>query len=178
MGRNSEFEGTGPSAGGPGGDDAVDPATLAGGGSADADGFDPNIHIGRDRINADGTFKRKRGRKAGSGNSAKAGPINLNGLEAILVSMHTMMAAATSSPELVLDKDEASAITAAIAGVAEQYPMTIDPKALAWANLVMAATMVYGPRVYLIRERKNKERRAEEKKPPISDNLSVLYPAS
>lgn len=41
--------------------------------------------------------------------------------------------------------------------VSKHYPMTIDPKTLAWVNLATAAGMVYGPRVYLINSRKKKE---------------------
>jgi hypothetical protein len=69
-----------------------------------------------------------------------------------------MLAGLTSTPELALDKDEAHNLAVAAAEVAKFYPTTIDPKALAWFNLMLAAGVVYGPRVYLIRERLKAER--------------------
>lgn len=50
----------------------------------------------------------------------------------------------------------------AIAEVAKHYPMTIDPKTMAWINLASCAGMIYGPRAYMIANRKREE--AKEKK--------------
>jgi len=81
--------------------------------------------------------------------------------------MHTMLAAATQTPELHLDEREAKAMTDAVAEVARHYPMTIDPKTLAWANLAGCAAMIYGPRIYLIADRK---RKAAKDKPSANVN--------
>lgn len=69
-----------------------------------------------------------------------------------------MAAAATQTPELKLDSDEAQGMAKAIAEVARHYPTKVDPKTLAWVNLIMALMVVYGPRIYLIRERHKSER--------------------
>jgi hypothetical protein len=72
-----------------------------------------------------------------------------------------MAAAAFQAHELALDKSEAAALASAMASVAEHYPMTLAPKTLAWVNLVMAASAVYGPRIFLIRQRLQKEQEKE-----------------
>lgn len=64
-----------------------------------------------------------------------------------------MLAGLTSTPELALDKEEAHDLALAAAEVAKFYPAQVDPKVLAWFNLMLAAGVVYGPRVYLIRQR-------------------------
>lgn len=66
------------------------------------------------------------------------------------------MAGALQAPELVLTKDEANGLAKAAADVASHYPTTIDPKVLAWCNLAMAVGIVYGPRVYMISQRKSR----------------------
>jgi len=149
-----------------GGSDFIDPATLAGSGGNDADRdgpgnrgsddrtFDPAIHIGPDRINADGTFRRKRksGGKRGP-RAASRSPISVSGIEAILLSVHAVAATSLRIPELDLDKSEAAHLAEAVAEVARHYPTTIDPRVMAWVNLTMVAGMVYGPRFYAIRAR-------------------------
>lgn len=158
--------------------EVIDPASIAGtddgnnsGGSGDD--FDPAIHVGRDKRNADGSYTRKRGRKTGSGTGArkKTDAPNLAGIETILLSMHQIMAAAIKTPELVLDEKEAKAMADAIAEVARYYPMTIDPKTLAWINLASCSAMIYGPRIYLISARKKEE--AKERENEAHDRILV-----
>lgn len=168
----SEFAGTdGGNDGGSSG--AIDPTKLAGGTGAgtgdggtaggDGDDFDPAIHEGRDKRNADGSYRRKRGRKAGAGSAAKStAPISVSGIEAVLVSMHGIMAAAIKVPELALAETEAAALAAAVAEVSRHYPMTIDPKTLAWFNLAGCAATIYGPRIYLAKARISNERAARK----------------
>lgn len=185
-GPRGEFDGTGGDNGG-GASGPINPASLTGGNPADSNGgggtgddddFDPAIHAGRDKRNADGSYQRKRGRKTGSkpgSNSAPKGAVNLAGIETILLSMHHMLAAATSTPELMLDEKEGKAMADAIAEVSKHYPMTIDPKTLAWINLASCATMIYGPRAYLIRQRKAQEKNAHKNS---GDNVSIFPAAS
>jgi hypothetical protein len=69
-----------------------------------------------------------------------------------------MGAAFLKTPELELEPDEAKQLAAAIAEVQKHYPMTISPEAMAWTNLGMACAMVYGPRLYLVRNRQKEEK--------------------
>jgi hypothetical protein len=151
--------------GGAGSGGAIDPASLAGaaggdnGGGGGDDDFDPAIHVGRNSTNADGSYRRKRGRKSATGSAKAAPPVSVSGIEAVLVSLHTIAATVTRTPELVLDGTEAEAMAKSIAEVAKHYPTNIDPKLMAWVNLSATSAMIYGPRLWLIRDRKDKERR-------------------
>jgi hypothetical protein len=149
----------------------------SGSGERDARGdeFDPAIHIDRDKRNADGSFRKKRGRK-----SATAAPrsrtkadnqASVEGLTRILAIFHVGIAAATKTPEMVLQDAEASNLAAATANVLEEFDIRPDPKIEAVIGLVTAASMIYGPRIYLITERKKREavERAQKK------NEEVVY---
>lgn len=98
----------------------------------------------------------------------------MNGIESVLLSIHGMMAAALKTPELALEKDEAQAMATAIAEVSRHYPMTIDPKTMAWINLASCASMVYGPRLYMISTRKNGEKE-KAKEPANSDQFGAMF---
>lgn len=164
-GPRGEFDGTG---GDNGADNSgpIDPASLTGtggpggsdnGGGSDDD-FDPAIHIGRDKRNADGSYRRKRGRKAGGTTAAKAGKIDIEGLASIIQSFHFLVASTTKAPELVLDEMEAKSLAKAGANVARHYPMEVAQKTLDWGALIYTMGAVYGPRGYLISTRVKKER--------------------
>lgn len=89
--------------------------------------------------------------------------------------MHHMAAAALSAPELVIQESDAKSLAIAIAEVSKHYPMTIDPKTMAWVNLVSAAGMIYGPRFYFINQRK-KEEGKKNKAPSHGDaSVSILH---
>jgi hypothetical protein len=81
------------------------------------------------------------------------------------------IAAATKTPEMVLQDAEASNLAAATANVLEEFDIRPDPKIEAVIGLVTAASMIYGPRIYLITERKKREavERAQKK------NEEVVY---
>lgn len=163
---------------------SIDPATLANGGSdsgSDSGGngtdeFDPAIHIGRDKRNSDGSYRRKRGRKAGSGSTGKASAgSDLKGavesLSATLVMLHLGIASATKSSELVIDKEEADLLSRATVNVLEQYDIRPDPKLQAMFGLIVAAGTVYGPRAFLIQKRRADERAAKARN--ITPDLSA-----
>lgn len=120
--------------------------------------FDPEHHSGRDKLNADGTFRKKRGRKPNSatgGNRKRAdNSTNLESLTSILAIVHAGLASATKTPELVLELPEAEALANAAANVLIEFDIQPNPKVQAIVGLVMTAGSIYGPRVYLIRERK------------------------
>lgn len=61
---------------------------------------------------------------------------------------------------MALTKPEAETLAKATAEVAKYYPMSIDPKTVAWVNLATCMGLTYGPRVYMIRARLDAERKA------------------
>jgi hypothetical protein len=149
--------------------------SLGGNNSGDSggriDGFDPSIHVSPDRRNADGSFTKKRGRKTGStgyGNSGgrKAGKgsdysASIDALTGMLVIVHAGLASVTKTPELELERDDAGNLAKATATVLEEFDITPNPKVAAVIGLVTTAGMIYGPKVYMIRERKREEREAD-----------------
>lgn len=156
---------------------APDFLSLGGTGNADSDGgnggsdsgddFDPAIHIGRDKRNADGSYRRKRGRRAG--NSApnqrrtKAdSSASVESLTRILTVLHVGIAAATKTPEMVLEDVEAKALANATAEVLAQFDIRPDPRIEAVIGLCVVAGGIYGPRAYLIRERRKEEANARK----------------
>jgi hypothetical protein len=68
-----------------------------------------------------------------------------------------MGAAALETPELKLDESEAKTLAQAIGNVAAYYPISIDPKTLVWANLIMVCGAIYGSRAIAIFARKKQE---------------------
>jgi hypothetical protein len=105
--------------------------------------------------------RRKRGRPAGSTAATKASkPRNIaTGIEKMLFSIHMIGAGLFSTPELVLTPDETEAYAAAVADVASYYNAAIDPRTLAWVNLVMVAGGLYGSRMVAIHHRLKSERK-------------------
>jgi hypothetical protein len=79
----------------------------------------------------------------------------------MLAIVHVGLASVTKTPELVLEEDEAKSLAMASANVLEQFDITPDPRVTAVLGLVTTCGMIYGPRVYLIRERKREENKSE-----------------
>lgn len=92
---------------------------------------------------------KRRGRKPGSKNAGTKAQnkADISGLEKILFSVHLALAAATHTPELALDADEARELAKAAAEVQSHYELVIDPKVLAWGQLIMVAGSLYTPRI-------------------------------
>jgi hypothetical protein len=101
---------------------------------------------------------RKRGRRPGSTNKKKTS-LDISGVEKILLSMHAMASAAFHVPELELDEKEAKQLADAANNVASHYAVDLDPKTLAWINLLWALSMVYGTRGVAFVSRKRSEAR-------------------
>lgn len=150
---------------------AIDPAAALGGSGNSGSGpgdYDPAIHAGPDKFNADGTRTRKRGRKSGGGNSGtNSSPkkkashtLDVTTTQAVLLSIHTAAAAVFKTPELVLADQEAEALAKALVEIERLYPAQIDPRVLAWINLVGTAGMIYGTRIFAIQARYASEREA------------------
>jgi len=150
-----------------------DPSSVGGPGGGTGAGTGTDVP-------ADG--KRKRGRPRGSGtgqrerapeasasvNEAKA-PLSIDGVSAILLSVHTMAASFFAVPELDIEKSEANNLANAIKSVADHYDVKASEKSLAWANLVSVTAMVYGTRMFAYRARKSMERAdTKTEKPPAN----------
>jgi len=105
------------------------------------------------------TIRRRRGRPPGSGTGTRAPKTksNLGGFEAVLLSVHMFAASAFGAAEIALAPEEASQLATAINTVAAQYNKTMDPKVMAWLQLAGVVGMIYGTRVFAIRERMKSE---------------------
>jgi hypothetical protein len=99
--------------------------------------------------------RRGRGRPPGSTNKPKAAggvkaetdkPLNINGVEKILFSIHTVLAAIADTSEIAIDEKEAKELAAAIAGVTNEYIIVMSPKTAAWMELGRVCGVIYGPR--------------------------------
>lgn len=153
----------------------IDPASLGGNG-----GGDPGT--------GSGPARRKRGRPPGSGGGTQKAasgslPLNVNGVEKILLSIHTIAAASLQTPELILDEKEANEIAKALSGVAAQYDVGMSPKTAAWTNLAMVMGAAYGPRAIGIYVRKSTEEKPPAAKkettpppPPAARNVKAFDP--
>lgn len=105
--------------------------------------------------------RRGRGRPRGSGNTAKAKalPLNVTGLEKLLVGIHGGIALLTGRMEIALDTEskifdgltEAEFLAKSIKDVSAHYGAVLDQKTLDWANLIQCLAIVYGGRFYAIR---------------------------
>lgn len=149
----------------------VDPASIAG---ASDNGND----------NASGEpVKRRRGRPPGSGNASKAAkvPVNVSGLEKLLLGIHTSLAF-VAAPEWAMETDEARELAQASADVLRHYkPEFLDQKTVDWINLIQCVGIAYGGRFMAMRERKRADRNKPVnlrevknpepfREPPPSDN--------
>jgi len=149
--------GTGPDAGH--GEYIIDPANVGGPGSAsNGDG------------NRAGDGPKRRGRKPGSRNSPKAVPANIDAIEALLFSVHQMLAFGTGVPELAIEQAEAHSVAAAYVQVARHYPiLQQSEKVLDWGGLLSALGMVYGTRLYAMRSKPRPQKAPQaDNRPPKS----------
>jgi len=153
----------------------IDPAVAAGnnsdGGITDSAGnrFDPTIHSSPDARNGDGTFRRKRGRKAGGHNSKSRSQVHSDIKETAvfltqgLLLFHTSIAAMTNTPEMVLEEEEAKAVAESGLTLAAMYDVTPDPKLQAAINFAIIMGTTYGTRLVAIRARKSQEKEERRK---------------
>lgn len=127
--------------------------------------FDGSIHVGPDKFNGDGTFRKRRGRKAGSGNSGskKANlSASLDALSTTLMLVHVGLASATKTPELELEEKEADTLAQATARVLEEFDFTPSPKVQAVVGLIVACGSIYGPKAIQIKMRWDAEKEVKE----------------
>lgn len=152
----------------------VDPAAAAGSGSgdnlSDSDNYerDGSGNIVR---NADGSPRKRRGRKPGGGSgsnraastgrkaAASQGTISVAGLEAILVATSVAAAGLFKSPEIALESDESGPLAKAGKEVLDCYPLPeISEKAAKWVAFISVAVPMFGAKAMLIKERIDRER--------------------
>jgi hypothetical protein len=120
-----------------------------------------DFESGDTRIFAGDSEPRKRGRPYGSKNRArieesqKESHLAAN-LDGLLLSAHFAVAAFLETPELELNQVQAKQYAESLKEVMKHYQTTIDPKKLAWVQLVFVMGGIYGPMVPAIRDRKSK----------------------
>lgn len=94
---------------------------------------------------------RRRGRPPGSGTKKAPSLQNsLKDIETLLFSVHLMGANILTVPELAINPEEAKRMGDAIKEVAVHYPIGLDPKKLALANLAFVLGGVYVPRIVAV----------------------------
>lgn len=71
----------------------------------------------------------------------------------MIFSIHQMGAMILATPELELDQAEADRLAKAAGEVAKHYAVAVDPKKLAWANLIGTLGFLYVPRIIAARAR-------------------------
>lgn len=97
--------------------------------------------------------------------------MNVDGVSAILISIHTGISALTKNPVWNMEASEADALAKAATNVAKHYPMLNGHEKLAdWAMLLQALAVSYGTRFYLSMPDKPKP------KPPQNGNANYAAP--
>lgn len=149
----------------------IDPASVGGNATGDGrvtdsrgDEFDPTIHSGG--FNRDGSFRRKRGRRAGSGKTSQKARADIKEAAEILTKglliSHAALAAVSKTPELVLDEPEAQALAESGLTLLELYDIRPDPKVEAAIAFAGVLGMTYGTRIVAIRARRAQEKKEEK----------------
>lgn len=81
-----------------------------------------------------------------------------------LIAGHAIAAKVMRAPELMIGPDEAKTLAKAVKQILAQYPVNISPKAMAFYQLLAAASVVYVPRLIAIAGRKTKEANAKKER--------------
>jgi hypothetical protein len=154
--------------GGPSGADVgdifptFDPSSVAAGTGSDpaGTGSDP-AGTGADHP----VRTRKRRADAGKsrgGTKAKGAPLDLNGLEGLLLAVHISLSAITGEEALQLQPEEAHAVAEAASNVSRHYDIRASQKVLDWGALGFVLAGIYGPRAAFIYQKS----RAPKPPPP------------
>jgi hypothetical protein len=108
---------------------------------------------------------RKRRADAGKsrgGTKAKGAPLDLNGLEGLLLAVHISLSAITGEEALQLQPEEAHAVAEAASNVSRHYDIRASQKVLDWGALGFVLAGIYGPRAAFIYQKS----RAPKPPPP------------
>jgi hypothetical protein len=144
----------------------------------DSSGLDPAANVtpkrGRGRPPKSGAASGPNGNASGTGAPAGAGktskasaPLDLDALAMQLVGVHAIAAKLLRAPELAIGLDEGKTLAKAIKQIASQYQVNISPKAMAFYQLIAACSVVYGPRAFMIANRKSQEAKAKKAVRPM-----------
>ena len=123
----------------------------------------------------DGRPRKRKPRAGTAPKSTRGKKEDLAGIEALLLSLHTMAAAGFKAPEWSIGENEAKELARALKTVQDEYDFELDPKLQAWLNLGAIAGMMYGPRIAVSMARVKKaqnETPKQDEKP--SDNVTPL----
>ncbi len=90
--------------------------------------------------------QKRRGRPPGSRNKTSGVPLDLGGIEAILLSVHSALAVLLKNPKLNLTEDEAKQLAKASANVARHYNVPVTAKVMDWTTLIVVCASIYPSR--------------------------------
>jgi len=163
----------------------------------------PIIDFGTDRIEpstyripdapASGTRRNRHGgidgrsraaraaRAAGTGETAPPNQQNLASvisLKELLLTVHNSASMLLKIEELALENEEAEKLSKAIEDLAKFYPVAIDPKKLAWANLGITAAQIYGLRIMAYRLRMANEKGVRGQGSGVREHKSTPTPVT
>lgn len=135
----------------------------------------PTVEIGS--TNSEGTVteneetiagpQKRRGRPPGSRNKTSGVPLDLGGIEAILLSVHSALAVLLKNPKLNLTEDEAKQLAKASANVARHYDIPVTAKVMDWTTLIVVCASIYPSRFKKDKTIKDKDKTPEEPKTQI-----------
>lgn len=120
--------------------------------------------------------RRGRPRKSDSEKTPEI-PASLVDLNGLLLSLHQMGSALLEIKELELDETEAKKLADGIKQVTKFYPVNIDPKKIAWLNLGIVMTEIYGTRIMAYNMRVKAERE-KNPKPAAVPKVTTMRPAA
>lgn len=146
-------------------------------GSRDSGGddftFDPVRHVGTDKRNADGSYRRKRGRRAATGSDSggtgtrRRSKSSVSDVEAIAFAIAITVggiSSAIKAPELNVSDDESKVLGSATANFMDQFDLKPDPKITALVGLFGAFGTVFGPKVAMMMERQRQEKQDKKER--------------
>lgn len=90
--------------------------------------------------------QKRRGRPPGSRNKTTRVPLDIGGIEAILLSVHSALAVLLKNPKLNLTEDEAKQLAKASANVARHYDVPVTAKVMDWTTLIVVCASIYPQR--------------------------------
>lgn len=97
----------------------------------------------------DGRPRRRKPRGQGKIQEARAAP-PIDFVVTTLTTLHLTLAAIARTPELMIAEEDAKALGNAIVKVCEFEGVGVNPRVMAWTNLAIIATGIYGPRAIAI----------------------------
>lgn len=110
-----------------------------------------------EQIESGGAASAPAASKKASANRKKISRDDVGALANQLVGIHTVAAMATGVQEIAISDKEGLALANGIIAVCEEYGLSISGKTGAALQLLGAAAMIYGPRVFAVKMRMDKQ---------------------